>query len=170
MSRDRTPPPAAGAPGVGPPPLRPFGLVLRHDGSWLHEGEPVLHPKLRAAFDKGVRFLPQEGEAGAFVVTLGYFRGEILVDEAGFFVRDFDAAEGIVVLSDQSTEALDVGSLHTSAIDQALLCRVKRDLVSDGLLARFTHAAQAELLAAVDDAADPPALRIRGDLERLPEL
>ena len=25
----------------GPPPLRPFGLVLHHDGRWTHEGIPI---------------------------------------------------------------------------------------------------------------------------------
>ena len=158
------------SPAPGPPPLRPFGLVLRHDGSWLHEGEPVLHPKLRAAFDGGVRFLPDEGETGKYVVTLGYFRGQIEVEEAAFFVRDFDSTEGTVVLSDGSREPLDVASLHLSPVDQAILCRVKRALAPEGLLARFTHAAHAELLAAVDDASDPPALWIRGVLEPLPDL
>ena len=42
----------------GPPPLRPFGLVLHHDGSWTHEGVPLLNRRLRAAFDRAVRYLP----------------------------------------------------------------------------------------------------------------
>ena len=157
-------------PAPGPPPLRPFGLALRHDGTWLHDGEPVLHAKLRAAFDRGVRFLPAEGETGKYVVTLGHFRGEIVVEEAAFFVRDFDATTGTLWLSDRSGEPLDVASLHLSSLDQAVLCRVKKDLAPGGLIARFTHAAHAELLAAVDDDSDPPALRIRGALELLPDL
>lgn len=55
-------------------------------------------------------------------------------------------------LSDATTDALDVATLATSAIDGALLCRVKRELATEGLLARFSHRAQAEFLNAVDDA------------------
>ena len=56
----------------GPPPLRFFGLVLHHDGSWSHQGHAVRHPRLRAAFDRSVRFLAEEGK---YVVQLGRFRG-----------------------------------------------------------------------------------------------
>jgi len=49
-----------GAPSK-PPELRPFGLVLHHDGSWTHEGQPIEHRRLREAFDRGVRYLPGEG-------------------------------------------------------------------------------------------------------------
>ncbi|HME70993.1 MAG TPA: hypothetical protein VKM54_14150, partial [Myxococcota bacterium] len=66
---------------AGPPPLRPFGLCLHYDGRWTHEGHPITHPRLRAAFDRGVRFLPEERK---YVVQLGRFRGEIEVEEAGF--------------------------------------------------------------------------------------
>ena len=38
----------------GAPPLRPFGLVLHHDGRWSHEGVPFLNHRLRAAFDRSV--------------------------------------------------------------------------------------------------------------------
>ena len=48
-----------------------------------------------------------------------------------------------------SAEALSV-MVTLSPIDGALLCRVKRALVSEGLLARFTTSAQAELLLAVE--------------------
>ncbi len=131
---------------AGPPPLRPFGLVLRHDGSWRHEGQPIVNRRLREHFDRSVAYLPAEGK---FVVRLGHFRGEIEIEEAAFFVRDLDFTAGELVLSDESRARLVVESLHPSAIDGALLCRVKQDLLPAGLLARFTHAAQAELFAAV---------------------
>ena len=121
----------------GPPPLAPFGLVLHHDGRWTHEGVPVRNPRLRAVFDRSVRYLPDEGK---FVVQVGRFRGQIEVEEAAFFVRELDPETGEVRLSDGSREPLDVGSLHGSPRDGALLCRVKRDVVPDGLLARFHHA------------------------------
>jgi hypothetical protein len=148
---------------AGPPPLAPFGLVLHHDGRWTHEGQPIRHARLRAAFDRGVRFLPEERK---YVVQLGRFRGEIEVEEAAFFVREVDLASGVVRLSDGSEEPLDPATLRPSPLDGALLCSVKREL-APGLRARFAPSAQAELLLAVEDTPGGPALRLAGALHPL---
>jgi len=154
-------------PPPGPAPLRPFGLVLHHDGRWTHEGVPILNRKLRSAFDRSVRYLPDEAK---FVVQIGRFRGEIEVEEAAFFVRDVDLESGAVHLSDRSSEPLDPSTLRVSERDGALLCAVKRNLLVDGLLARFGQAAQAELLLGVEDTSQGPRLRLRGVLHAIPEL
>lgn len=151
----------------GPPPLRSFGLVLHHDGSWTHEGVPLLNHKLRAAFDRSVRYLADEQK---YVVQLGRFRGQIEVEEAAFFVREFDAESACLRLSDGSTEALDVSTLRVSARDGALICDVKRELRAAGLPARFSHAAQAELLHRVEETAAGPRLRLAGKLVAIPEI
>jgi len=151
----------------GPPPLRPFGLVLHHDGRWSHEGVPLLNRKLRAAFDKAVRFLPDEGK---YVVQLGRFRGEIELEEAGFFVRSFDAESGELWLSDGSRERLDPASLRLSPRDGALLCTVKRSLVADGLPARFDHSAHAELLLGIEEREGGLQLRVGGRWLPVPPL
>lgn len=151
----------------GPPPLKPFGLVLHHDGRWTHEGIPLRNRKLRETFDRSVRYLPDEGK---YVVQLGHFRGEIEVEEAGFFVRDFDADSGEIALSDGSREPLAVRSLAVSPIDGALLCLVKRELHPQGLLARFHHAAQAELLHAVEEGPGGHVLPVRGERVPLPAI
>jgi hypothetical protein len=152
---------------VGPPPLRPFGLVLHRDGRWSHEGVPLLNRRLRAAFDRSVRYLPEEG---VYVVQLGRFRGQVEVEEAAFFVRDFDAEHGLLRLSDGSSEPLDPASLRLSPGDGALLCTVKRELAAGGLPARFRHASQAELLHAIEDTARGPRLRMAGRLHAIPEI
>ncbi len=157
-------------PAKGPPPLRPFGLVLHHDGSWTHEGIPLTNRRLRRAFDRSVRFLPDEGEGGVYVVQLGRFRGQIEVEEAAFFVREFDAETATVGLSDGSRERFDPDSLGVSERDGALLCRVKPGLRAGGLPARFTQAAQAELLLAVEDTSQGPRLRLGDVLHAIPEL
>jgi hypothetical protein len=131
----------------GPPPLRPFGLVLHRDGRWTHEGVPFKNRKLRERFDRAVRFLPDEGK---YVVQVGRFRGEVEVEETGFFVTDVDLARGTIQLSDRSEETLDARSLRPSSLDGALVCSVKRDLVPEGLPARFLQQPQAELLAQVE--------------------
>jgi hypothetical protein len=152
---------------AGPPPLRAFDLVLHHDGIWTHEGIRITNRRLRTAFDRAVRFLPGEGR---YVVQLGRFRGQIEVEEAAFFVRSADPEAGRLELSDGTQDRLEVGSLRASRRDGALLCTVKRDLVRHGLPARFTHAAQAELLAAVEESAAGPLLRISGAALPFPDL
>ena len=155
-------------PGAGAaPPLTPFGLVLHHDGRFSHEGEPLLNRRLRALFDRSVRYLPEEG---VHVVQIQRFRGRIEVEEAGFFVRGFDAAAGAIALSDGSEASLDVSTLRSSERDGALLCRVKRDLVDGGLLARFQHSAQAEFMNAVEASDAGSSVRIAGALQPLPPL
>ena len=149
----------------GPPPLRPFGLVLHRDGRWSHEGQHVTHGRLRAAFDRGVRFLTDEGK---YVVQLGRFRGQIEVEEAAFFVRVFDPEHGTVRLSDGTEERLDVASLRPARCDGAWLCRVKRELAPGGLDARFTQAAWAQLLQAVEERDGRPVLRAAGEVHALP--
>ena len=140
---------------------------MHHDGSWTHEGHPITHAKLRAHFDRSVVYLPGERK---YVVTLRQFRGEITVEEAAFFVRAFEPETARIALSDRSEEVLDPGTLSVSPIDGALLCRVKRALLPEGLLARFSHAAQADLLHAVDAASSGMRLRVGGEWYPLPEL
>jgi hypothetical protein len=151
----------------GPPPLRPSGLVLHHDGCWSHEGTPIANPRLRALFDRSVRYLPEER---AYVVQVGPFRGGIAVEEAAFFVRDFDAESGKISLSDASEEPLDVATLRPSPRDAALLCQVKRALAPEGLAARFSHAAQAELLHAAEEESGGTYLRLGKQRVPLPPL
>lgn len=150
---------------AGPPPLRPFGLVLHHDGRWTHEGQPIRHERMRRHFDRHVRYLPEEGK---YVVFLRHFRGQIEVEEAAFFVTGFDSERGAVELSDGTSEPLDVDSLRNSPIDGAWLCDVKRALAPDGLPARFERRAQAEALAAVEEEAGASGLCVGGAFRRFP--
>ncbi len=153
-------------PGGGPPRLEPFGLVLWRDGSWTHEGQPILNQRLREKFDRSVVYLADEN---AYVVQIGRFRGLIEVEETGFFVRSVDLETGSIALSDGSVEALDVMSLAPSSLDGALLCRIKSSLVPGGLPARFVHSAQADLLAGVDDSNRRLSLRLGTRTTDLPE-
>ena len=141
--------------------------MLHHDGRWTHEGHPITHAKLREHFDRSVVYLPDDRK---FVVTLRHFRGEITVEEAAFFVRAFEPGSARIALSDGSEETLDPATLALSPIDGALLCRVKHALAPGGLLARFRHAAQAELLHAVDTGPEGVRLRVGDAWRALPEL
>jgi hypothetical protein len=141
--------------------------VLHRDASWTHEGTPILNRKLRERFDRAVRYLADERK---YIVQIGRFRGEIEIEEVGFFVRSVDTDSGRIALSDRSSEVLDPASLRPSCVGDALLCSVKRDLVPEGLPALFTHAAQAELLHAVDEERGELVLRLAGERHQLPPL
>lgn len=151
----------------GPPPLEPFGLVLHHDGRFSHEGASILNRRLREHFERNVEYLPNEEK---FIVRLKHFRGEVVVEEAGFFVLDLDLEAGEIVLSDGSRERLDLMSLESSPIDGALLCRVKQDCAPGGLLARFCHSAQAELFQAVEPEGEAFKIELGGERLGFPEL
>jgi hypothetical protein len=152
----------------GPPPLRSLGLVLHRDGRFTHEGQPIANRRLLAVFERGVRYLPGEGK---YVVQFGHFRGQLDVEEAGFFVRSVDLASGDLALSDGSRDRLDPASLRGSALDaDALLCTVKCDLVAHGLPARFTRSAQAELLLGVAEGANGLELQIAGVVHAFPDV
>lgn len=152
---------------MGRPLLEPFGLVLQHDGRWSHEGQPIQNRKLREHFDRSVQYLPDEAK---FVVTLRHFRGEISLEEAGFFVLAVDLERAQVALSDRTEDRLELASLRASPLDGALLCTVKRDLCPGGLAARFTHAAHAELMNAVEERAGTYGVRLAGSWTELPPI
>jgi hypothetical protein len=151
--------------GPGPPPLEPFGLILHRDASWTHEGIPILNRRLRARFDRAVVYLPDEQK---YIVQIGRFRAQIEIEEVGFFVRSVDFESGALSLSDRSSEPFDPSSLRPSSDGQALLCSVKRDLEARGLPALFTHAAQAELLHAIEEVDGALMLELAGVRHRLP--
>jgi hypothetical protein len=116
-------------------------LVLRRDMSFWHEGQPVSHPKLYAAFLRGVRYLEEEG---VFVVQLGHFRGQIEVEDTPFWVVAYDPDKGEIQLTDETCELLRADTVRADP-DDVLRCTVKGRFP-----ARFTHAGQAHLLDAVE--------------------
>ena len=117
----------------------------------------VTHPRLLRALRAGVRFADAER---TFVVQLGRFRGWLDVEDTAFFVDAYDADTGELELSDRTREPLDTATLAADD-DDALRCRVKGRFA-----ARFTRAAQAELLAAVELEGD--AVSVRAGDERRP--
>ena len=135
--------------------------MLRRDGRFVHEGVLVSHPKLHAAFLKGVRFAEQEG---VFIVQIGRFRGQIEVEDTPFWVRSYDPARGEIELSDESVEPIQPESL---SIDPDEVLRV---LVRGRFPARFTHAAQAHLLDSLEERAGELRLRVGDRWAAIPAL
>ena len=120
----------------------------------------MTHPKLYAAFLRGVRFLDDEG---VFVVQLRQFRGQIEVEDTPWWVVSYDGVSGEIELTDGSRERLRVDSLSADP-DDVLRCTVKGHFP-----ARFTHAGQAMLLNELDLDADPVRLRVGDRRQSLPD-
>jgi hypothetical protein len=91
------------------------------------------------------------------------FRGWLDVEDTAFFVTSYDASTGEVELSDRSRERLAATTLAVDP-DDVLRCTVKGRFA-----ARFTRAAQAHLLEAVDVDVDVDvgAVVVRAGGERL---
>ena len=132
--------------------------MLRRDGRFFHEGEPVRNVRLQRAFRRGVRFLAVEG---VWVVQIGRFRGAIEVEDTALFVDLYEPESGMLLLNDASREPLPVETLEAGP-GAVLYCTLR------GFRARFTHAAQAELLAHVEEVDGALKLRIGARSVALP--
>ena len=133
---------------------------MRRDGSFWHEGVRVTHPRLAAALRAGVRWSEPEQ---TFVVQLARFRGWLEVEDTAFFVDGYDARTGLLELSDRTSEPLDASTL-TADPDDAFRCTVKQRFP-----ARFTHAAQEHLLAALEVDGGDVFIRAGAAKLRLPQ-
>ncbi len=94
-----------------------------------------------------------------FIVQLGVFRGWLDVEDTAFFVHAYDADTGDLELSDRTRERLAAATLSIDDDD------VLRCIVKGRFAARFTRAAQAHLLDAVE--VDAGTVVVRAALERL---
>ena len=119
----------------------------------------MTHRRLAAALRAGVRWSEPER---TFVVQLDRFRGWLDVEDTAFFVDAYDAATGELELSDRTREPLDAGTLRTDP-DEAFRCTVKGRFP-----ARFTHAAQEHLLAAIEVEGDLLFIRVGAARVRFP--
>ena len=109
-------------------------------------------------------FLKRFRARHAVVVQLGRFRGWLEVEDTAFFVTSYDATTGEVELSDRSCECLDAGTLSVDA-DEVMRCTVKGRFA-----ARFTRAAQAHVLDALELDGDLVVLRSGSMRLRAPRL
>ncbi len=76
----------------GPPPLRSLGLVLHRDGRFTHEGHADSQRRECARPSSAVcTSCPPRASTSC---RLGHFRGQLDVEECGFFVRGVDLASG----------------------------------------------------------------------------
>jgi hypothetical protein len=112
------------------------GIKLDRELRWWHDDEPVEHPKLIEAFNKGLKV----ADDGRFKLEFGNDWCFVAVEDAAYGVLAVDVSEGDVPsvrLSDRTAEALDVATLVLGA-DGVLCARVKNGRAK----ARFSRDAQ----------------------------
>ena len=99
------------------------GIRLDSQGRWWHDGEPVEHPRIIEAFNRGI----SPDENGRFRLQLGNDWCYVDVEDAAYRVLAIDPASDdrlSIRLSDRTAEILDPDTLRLDA-DGALSCTVK---------------------------------------------
>ncbi|MCK5796212.1 MAG: tRNA (adenosine(37)-N6)-threonylcarbamoyltransferase complex dimerization subunit type 1 TsaB [Deltaproteobacteria bacterium] len=138
---------------------RESGLRLDREGRWWHDERLVEHPGVARAFHRWLDRL----DDGRYILRLDASRYCFVdVVDAPFVVRTLEReGEGagvhvFLLLSDESREELDYGSLRTGE-DDALYCTVKA-----GLSARFSRQAQALIADLIDESPSGFLIRAAG--------
>jgi hypothetical protein len=115
------------------------GLRVDAELRWWHDGQPVEHPRIVEAFNRGLTVTPE----GRYRLEFGGDWCFVEVEECGFGVLAIDDGRWLW-LTDRTREALDPSSLEVGA-GGALTCRVK----GGGGRARFSRPAHLELASAL---------------------
>ncbi len=131
------------------------GISLDADGRWFHDGEPVEHPKIVEAFNRGIEL----GADGRYLLRIGPDWCVVAVADAPLQVLGalVDRAGGEVALrfSNGGEELLDPATL--SHRDGVLYCSSRA-----GLLARFSRSAQAALSEQLGEGPEGFTLTVAG--------
>lgn len=137
------------------------GIELDAQLRWFHDGEPVEHPRVIEAFNRGLRvtddgkYKLEIGNDWCFVKVHGPAFGVVAVDVSG---------DGVSVrLTDRTAEMLDPATL-TVGDDGVLTVKVK----AGRAIARFSRDAQFQLGELVESTANGPVLRAAGREWALP--
>jgi hypothetical protein len=113
------------------------GLRLDAELRWWHDGEPVEHPRIVEAFNRGLTVTPE----GRYRLEFGGDWCLVEVEECGFAVVAVDPGLWLR-LSDRTAERLDPATLAVG-VGGALTCRVKGGL-GRARFARPAHLALAD--------------------------
>lgn len=138
------------------------GMKIDRQGRWWHDDEPVEHPNIIEAFNRGLRV----GDDGRYQLHFGGDWCFVQVEDCGFTVVTVDEAEGerlSVRLSDRTAEWLDLASLALD--DQGVLTvRVKEGKGR----ARFSREAQFQLAERFEEAEGHLFVRVGQKLVPVP--
>lgn len=142
-----------------PPPGRSRESTIRLDrnGRFWHDGDPITHAGMTAAFSSWIARHPDDGR---YILSNGYDWTYFEVEDVPFFVRGVrdEGGQPVLALSDGSEEPLEAGALVLGERD-ALYAAVKHGQFE----ARFMPAAQTALAPwLVEGAGGVPEIEVRG--------
>jgi hypothetical protein len=138
------------------------GLRLDRQLRWWHDGEPIEHPNIIEAFNRGLSVTPE----GKVKLEFGGDWCFVEVEDAVFAVVALDVSEGdrlSVRLSDRTAELLALPTLRPDA-EGVLHCLVK----GGAARARFSRDAQHQLGALLEEHEGKLLLRVGAQLVPVP--
>lgn len=130
------------------------GLRIDKRGRWWHDDEPVEHPNIIEAFNRGLRVM----DDGRYQLHFGGDWCFVNVEHCAFTVVAVDEAEGerlSVRLSDRTAEWLDLSSL-TEDDEGVVVAKVKQGRAR----ARFSREAQFQFAERLEVADGQLAVRV----------
>lgn len=135
------------------------GLVLDREGRWFHDGEPVEHPKVVEAFNRG---LERDGQ-GRYVLRVGEDWCFVAVEDAPLQVESLMPSpdEVVLELSNGRREPLRPETLTLK--DGVLYC-----VAESGLTARLSRSAQFALGSLLEERDGGYVLVLAGREHRIP--
>lgn len=129
-------------------------IALDRRGRFSHDGEPVEHEGMAAAFARWVRRHPDDGR---WILSNDYDWCYLTVEDTGYFVEGLTLDDVPTLrLSDGTSEPLDPGGLSVDD-DGVLRVRVKQGQEA----ARFARQAQLAIAPLLDD--DEPLAVVVGE-------
>jgi len=133
--------------------------VLDREGRWFHDGEPVEHPKIVEAFNRGL----ERDEHGRYVLRFGSDWCFVTVEDAPLQVETVALpSPDRVVLQLSSGSAEDLRPETLSLRDGILYC-----VAESGLTARFSRSAQFALGSLLEERPGGYVLVLGGREHRL---
>ncbi|MDP2276049.1 MAG: DUF1285 domain-containing protein [Archangium sp.] len=139
------------------------GLRIDRRGRWWHDDEPVEHPNIIEAFNRGLRVM----DDGRYQLHFGNDWCFVTVEQCGFMVVAVDEAEGerfSIRLSDRTAEWLDLATLSKDD-EGVLVAKVKEGKA----LARFSREAQFQFAEHLEETDGTLSVRIGEKLIALPD-
>jgi hypothetical protein len=136
------------------------GIVLDREGRWLHDGEPVEHPKIIDAFNRGIERAPD----GRYVLRFGGDWCFITVEGAPLQVLQALIEPGGVRLKLSNGKSEPLAPQTLSTWEGVLYC-----VTASGMAARFSRAAQSALAPLLRERAGGFELEVDSQCWPVPE-
>ena len=131
-------------------------LVIKADGSWVHEGSPIERASLVKLFSRVLRRDDTPDGKGGYVLVTPAEKLDITVEDAPFLAVDYERTEDGYAFRTNVGDVVTAGPDHRVEVrmSEAAGARVPYVRVRGGLDARLARPAYYRLMAEADEAPD----------------